>query len=97
MLRNIISLLVVLGLSACAVTEDPLLLKYESETAAIEQQAARGEISQTESDNLKLQAQQEYQLARRREEERLFPDDESVSQQMKSQNQEISAVLRQVQ
>lgn len=80
-------------LSACAGARDPHLLKYETYATEIDQKTARGEISQMEADNLKLQAHQEYQAERRREERELLQD--SVSQQIKSQNQEINAVLRQ--
>lgn len=79
--------------SACAGGKDPLLAKYESYAAETDQRAARGEISQMDADNLKMQAYQDYQEIRRREERQMMND--LVSQQTRAQNQELNAVLRQ--
>ena len=76
----------------CVGVKSPQLLKYENEIVALDQRAARGEITQLEADNLKLQAHQSY-LEARRQEEKLFND--NVDRQIKSQNQDINSVLRQ--
>ena len=80
-------------LTACTGIKDPRLVKYEAYAAEVDQKAARGVLTQMEDDNLKIQAYQEYQAERRREEQRLLND--TISQQVKSQNQEINSVLRQ--
>ncbi len=80
-------------ISACVGARDSRLVKYEAYSAELDQKAARGEISQLEADNLKIQAYQDYQETRRREEQQLLHD--SISQQIKAQNQEINSILRQ--
>ncbi len=95
MMRQIrfLILISVLFFAGCASMKSPLLEKYESELAMIDQRAARGEITQTEADNLKLQAQQAYLDARRCEEKSVNDD---IERKMQSQNQEVNAVLAQV-
>lgn len=80
-------------LSSCAGGKTPELLRYETYASETDQRAGRGEITQMEADNLKMQAYQDYQEARRREERQLLRD--SFSQQVKSQNQELNAIARQ--
>ena len=88
-------LLLMVLLSACAGARDGGLLKYEAYSAELEQKVARGEIAQVEADNLKMKAYQEYETARRSEEDKLMHD--SIARQTDEQNQEMNAILRQVQ
>lgn len=87
-------LLIVL-LSACAGVRDTGLLKYEVYSTELEQKVARGEIAQVEADNLKMKAYQEYEATRRDEEGQLMHN--SIARQTDEQNQEMNAILRQVQ
>ncbi|HRK60928.1 MAG TPA: hypothetical protein PLY88_00070 [Candidatus Omnitrophota bacterium] len=80
--------LVLVSAVGCAGVKGPALLKYESAVANIDQRAARGEISSMESDNLKLQTQQQY-LMEKRLEERMLSDESD--RQIQSQNQDVNA------
>lgn len=88
-------LLLITCLSACASMRDAELLKYEAYVAEVDQRTARGEIAEVEADNLKMHAYQDYQAKRKAEEKQLLRD--SDSQLLKSQNQELNAVLRRAQ
>ena len=88
-------LLLIILLSACAGARDVRLLKYETYSAELEQKVALGKIAQVEADNLKMKAHQEYEAARRNEEDQLMHD--SIARQTDTQNQEMNAILRQVQ
>lgn len=74
--------------AGCAGVKGPALLKYESAVAEIDQRTARGEVSSMESDNLKLQAHQQY-LAEKRLEERMLSHESD--RQIQSQNQDVNA------
>lgn len=89
------SILIAVLVSGCAAARDPALLKYEAYAAELDQRVVRGELASMEAENLKLEAYQEYQETRRREEKRLM--DETVSRQLKSQNQEIQTLINQAQ
>ena len=95
-MKNQVGLLfLIILLSACAGARDARLLKYEAYSAELEQKVALGKIAQVEADNLKMKAYQEYEAARRDEEDQLMHD--SIARQTDTQNQEMNAILRQVQ
>ena len=79
--------LVLVSAVGCVGVKGPALLKYEGAVAEIDQRTAQGEISAMESDNLKLQAHQQY-LTEKRLEERMVHDESA--RQIQSQNQDVS-------
>ncbi len=66
-------------------------LKYKDSLAQIDARAARGEITPLDAANLKLQAEQNYAEARKREEKQFDNDSDRL---IKDQNQDLNAAAR---